>query len=1357
MKKFLLALLVAVAAPAAFGQINIDPPTRSFTKDGGGGSILTSGSGTWTATSNVSWITITPRTSGNAGESCIYVVGSNFSADTRQGVITIGGKTHTVTQTGYNATLSPSSATVDLNGATGTISITVDAGVAWSAVSNASWVTVTPGSGTSSGSVSYTVAPYGGVTTRTTSLTVAGKTFSITQTGTDVNISPKSSEKAYSSDIVQVAVTALSTTTWNVTPNASWISVVDDGNGFGDSTITLAVGTNPSFLERTGTVTIGSATFTIIQAGTPNPILDIIPKEATADPVGAYGNVAVLSTPDAPWSAQSLSPWIVISQGASGAGNGNIQYVASANPNLTNRSGQIKITPAVYRPKVDLTWQLESHVYNGSTDASGWGRNLSGSLTQTFNGTNPLALQGQDFYRADDSFTVAFWFTLTEINAVNRLFEADRASGSWSTLYVDASNRLVFKSGAETLTSSFTVAANKTYQVVLSVGTDNKATLYAGERGVSIAEVGTRTFLQAPFPANYVQPSRVRLGSGNQPSAGNLSNGSINDLRIHSRALSAAEAQGVFSLSGTGMPYGDMSDKGDTNTRVELNCRGQSLRTGGVSSIPAGQSQSLQFHSTGDVNGAFTSTEMELFSLYVYGGFVDEVVGVGSAGGGWAERYAAWTYSSMFWRYRFEYSDGTISVTPQRSINVSSNNGYSGLTGVDSPLRRSATIVETNPFPNKSVKKIAVLGYRTQTSFVDLSQATASSYLQPASITSSVRMRNSIRLEKWSSSLDRFGVSNRAMSGSLDSSLYLPNHQAAFSASSATYNVWVRVDQYPATGSHQILRRSRNGFSSPVFSVGAATNGDLQFSLDGSQATVPAGFVSGQWHLLTLTTMGGGGVKVFIDGEEVGNLPQFSSYALGSSSSVEHLVIGGWNGALGYIGFYDGALSSSQIKAIYDLQKPKFAYHTVTQGVVDASISPQTATLPAAGGTTSTSLTIAQNVNWTATTSTPWLSITSAGSGAGSTTVQVLAAANPTVYERAGTVTVGGQTFAITQAGLNSNVSYTETVFSTDGGSGWVDVATEGNGQWQAVSNVSWLTVALGASGTGAGSAFIVADPYTNTSQSRTGSVTIAGKTVYFTQRGYTLSINPQVAQVGSNAGAGEFGVAAPISAVWEAIVTQPWITLVGGTTGLGNGTVRYSLAANTTGQTRTGRIIVSGKEYTITQLASLLVTTQASTGGTVSGGGAFDVNATATLTATPATGYAFSHWTGDGVGSANPLLLAVDSNKSVQANFVPTTATTNFFNNGVQTVVGSPNSYGLYNSSQMRSLAMGKPVLEINPTNGKGKIQFGIAQSQNLTNWSDLNINSADVFIRNGKLEVEFTKSGNAAFYRVLGGEAGQ
>ncbi len=1329
--KTLLPALILVLASGAFAQINIDPPTRSFTKDGGGGSILTSGTGTWTATNNVAWLTITPRTSGNAGESCIYVVGSNFSADTRQGVITIGGKTHTVTQTGYTATLSPSSATVDLNGATGSISIAVDAGVAWSASSSADWVTLNPASGTSSGSVSYTVAPYGGVTTRTTSLTIAGKTFSITQTGTDVNISPKSVEKAYSSDIVQVSVTALASTTWNVTPNASWISVVDAGNKFGDSTVTLSVGTNPSYLERTGTVSIGSATFTIVQAGTPNPILDIIPKEATADPVGAYGNVAVLATPDAPWSAQSLSPWIIISQGATGAGNGNIQYVASANPNLTNRTGQIKITPAVYRPKVDLTWQLESHVYNGSTDASGWGRNLSGSLTQTFNGTNPLALSGQNFYRANDAFSVAFWFTLSEINAVNRLFEADRASGSWSTIYVDANNKLVFKSGAETLTSSFTVAAGKTYQVVLSVGTDSKATLYAGERGVSISEVGSKTFAQAPFPANYVKPAFIRLGAGNLPSAGNLSNGSLNDLRMHSRALSDTEVQTLFSVAGTVAPYGNTSDKGDSAANSEFNLRGQALVTGGSRSAAWTPSFYL-FHTGGRNYGSTLSTNYVDWNTYFVGGqLIDRVKGVGDAT---VNNNPA---PEMWWQYIIQYSDGTSYTTPERYKTASSG-------GI-------VTAEELNPSPLKPVENIVVRARVNATGFsVSYNTVTLQSSVQLLSPSSPI-------LDSWQPDNDRYGGSGRALKASIASRFYIPNHQSIFSSVSATYNLWMRCDALPASGTQSMLRRFQQPSQSPLFSVDLTPAGNLSFSLNGSTTEVAAVLPRGEWKMVTISSATGGATKVFVDGSEAGSTAALSSYALGTNSSTQNLVIGGWSGALGYVGFYDGALTSAQIKAIYDAQKPKFAYHTVTQGTVDPSISPATAALPAAGGPTSTVLTIAQNVNWTATTSTPWLSISSPGSGAGSTTVQVLVAANPTVYERTGSATVGGKTFTITQAGLTANVSYTETVFSTDGGSGWVDVSPEGNAQWQAVSNVSWLTVALGASGTGAGSVFIVADPYTNTSQSRTGSVTIAGKTVYFTQRGYTLSISPQVAQVGSNAGAGEFGVAAPISAVWEAIVTQPWITLVGGNTGLGNGTVRYSVAVNTTGQTRTGRIIVSGKEYTITQLASLLVTTQAGAGGTVSGGGAFDVNSTATLTATPSSGYAFSHWTGDAVGSANPLLLSVDSNKTVQANFVPTTATTNFFNNGVQTVVGNPNPYGLYNAQQMRSMAMGSPVLEINPTNGKGTIQFGIKQSQNLTNWSDMPINGADVFIRNGKLEIEFSRSGNAAFYQLLGSEAGQ
>jgi uncharacterized repeat protein (TIGR02543 family) len=65
---------------------------------------------------------------------------------------------------------------------------------------------------------------------------------------------------------------------------------------------------------------------------------------------------------------------------------------------------------------------------------------------------------------------------------------------------------------------------------------------------------------------------------------------------------------------------------------------------------------------------------------------------------------------------------------------------------------------------------------------------------------------------------------------------------------------------------------------------------------------------------------------------------------------------------------------------------------------------------------------------------------------------------------------------------------------------------------------------------------------------------------------------------------------------------------------------------------------------------------TVASSNGTVSkvpNQTTFNYGATATLTATPNTGYIFSSWSGDATGSANPLTVTIDANKNITANFV--------------------------------------------------------------------------------------------------------
>ena len=81
--------------------------------------------------------------------------------------------------------ISPTSASYAAAGGSGTVTVTAGAGCAWTAASNASFITVTAGaSGSGGGTVSYSVAANTLTTSRTGTLTVAGRTFTVTQAGT---------------------------------------------------------------------------------------------------------------------------------------------------------------------------------------------------------------------------------------------------------------------------------------------------------------------------------------------------------------------------------------------------------------------------------------------------------------------------------------------------------------------------------------------------------------------------------------------------------------------------------------------------------------------------------------------------------------------------------------------------------------------------------------------------------------------------------------------------------------------------------------------------------------------------------------------------------------------------------------------------------------------------------------------------------------------------------------------------------------------------------------------------------------------------------------------------------------------
>ena len=166
----------------------ITPNSKSFDEMGGSGSVsvsTTSGC-TWTASTTSGWIHITAGSSGSGGGAVSYTVDANSTSNSRNGTISVAGRTHTVYQTGAGSNCSygvtPSSRTVPGTGGSGTFSVTTDSGCGWSASSTQSWLQITAGgSGSGSGTVTFMAQANPTEYSRTGAINIAGQTVYVTQ------------------------------------------------------------------------------------------------------------------------------------------------------------------------------------------------------------------------------------------------------------------------------------------------------------------------------------------------------------------------------------------------------------------------------------------------------------------------------------------------------------------------------------------------------------------------------------------------------------------------------------------------------------------------------------------------------------------------------------------------------------------------------------------------------------------------------------------------------------------------------------------------------------------------------------------------------------------------------------------------------------------------------------------------------------------------------------------------------------------------------------------------------------------------------------------------------------------------
>ena len=297
-----------------------------------------------TAISDSAWLTIPVGSSGTGNGTLSWSAAANTTASPRNGRITVGDATFSVQQEGGACSFSLSPTTQRVSAIGGTGSFTVSTACQWAAATTAPWLTITSAaSGTGTATLSFRADPNPTPAERTGSITIGGTAFLVTQdaAGCSLEISASAVEVPSAGGGGSFEISSTTGCNWTAAANVPWLTILTGGSGNANATLTFTAAPNTTPGTRTGVITVGNRNFTVTQPGAACE-LSIAPTSNTSIPSNAFqGTIAITST--CQWTAQASVPWITITAGSSGTGNGQVDYAIPANPSATTRTGTIRI------------------------------------------------------------------------------------------------------------------------------------------------------------------------------------------------------------------------------------------------------------------------------------------------------------------------------------------------------------------------------------------------------------------------------------------------------------------------------------------------------------------------------------------------------------------------------------------------------------------------------------------------------------------------------------------------------------------------------------------------------------------------------------------------------------------------------------------------------------------------------------------------------------------------------------------------------------------------------------------------------------------------------------------------------